>query len=157
MRKKNGFDYEKLVQAALRNVVRDILTEAANNGLIDDHHFYISFATQHAAVRLPDYLLEEYPEDITIVIQHEFWDLVVDDKGFSVTLCFEDNNENLYVPFSALISFVDPSVKFGLQFAPIFPEVPKITKDSKDSVESMATFEDEVSNVVSLDFTKKKK
>lgn len=154
MKKKKGFDYEKMVQCALRKVVHDILKEASVHGLVDDHHFYISFATQHAQVKLPDFLLEEYPEDITIVIQHVYWDLVVDDKGFGVTLCFDDNNEQLYIPFSALISFVDPSVKFWLQFAPLFPDT---HQKPKESIEVDAISDEVSNNVVSLDFTKKKK
>jgi hypothetical protein len=116
--KKTIIDYEELVQNALRSVVRHVLDQAVKKGLPGNHHFYISFATDHPGVDLPDYLRDLYPEDITIVLQHEFWDLVVEDKKFSVTLCFNDVHERLTIPFDAIISFVDPSIKFGLQFTP---------------------------------------
>lgn len=118
-KRSSGFDYENLVQNALRKVVCSTMQDVSKNGLPSDHHFYITFDTTHSGVDLPDYLREEYPDEMTIVLQHEFWDLDVDSEGFQVTLCFDDTNERIEIPFNALISFVDPSVKFGLQFTPI--------------------------------------
>lgn len=122
MSKITKFDYEHMVQESLRSVVREALTQAAKNGLPGNHHFYISFRTDYPGVDLPDYLLEQYPEEITIVLQYEFWDLEVEEKHFFVTLCFNDIHERLTVPFLSIVSFVDPSVKFGLQFSPTIHE-----------------------------------
>ncbi len=116
MAKKTKIDYESLVQESLRKVIHEVLVLTAKNGLIDNHHFYISYRTDFPGVDLPDYLKEEYPEEITIVLQYEFWDLEVENDRFYVTLCFNDIHERLAVPLAAITSFVDPSVKFGLQF-----------------------------------------
>ena len=116
------FDYEQLVQDSLRSVVRESLMQVARSGLPGNHHFYISFRTDYPGVDLPDYLLEQYPEEITIVLQYEFWDLEVEEDSFFVTLCFNDIHERLTVPLQAIVSFVDPSVKFGLQFSPTIHE-----------------------------------
>lgn len=111
-------NYENLVQDALVSVVRDLLRDTAEKGLPGNHHFYISYNTDHPSVELPDYLREQYPESITIVIQYDFWDLKVFEDRFEVILSFNGMSENLVVPFSAMTSFVDPSAKFGLQFTP---------------------------------------
>lgn len=116
------FDYEQLVQESLRSVVRESLMQVAKSGLPGNHHFYISFRTDYPGVDLPDYLLEQYPEEITIVLQYEFWDLEVEEELFFVTLCFNDIHERLTIPLQAIVSFVDPSVKFGLQFSPTIHE-----------------------------------
>ena len=116
------FDYEQLVQESLRSVVRESLMQVARSGLPGNHHFYISFRTDYPGVDLPDYLLEQYPEEITIVLQYEFWDLEVEEDSFFVTLCFNDIHERLTIPLQAIVSFVDPSVKFGLQFSPTIHE-----------------------------------
>ena len=116
------FDYEQLVQDSLRSVVRESLMQVARSGLPGNHHFYISFRTDYPGVDLPDYLLEQYPEEITIVLQYVFWDLEVEEDSFFVTLCFNDIHERLTVPLQAIVSFVDPSVKFGLQFSPTIHE-----------------------------------
>lgn len=154
---QDEFDYESMVQKSLRNVVKDILKRAVDQELPGDHHFYIAFSTTHSGVQIPDSLREEYPEDMTIVLQHEYWDLAVDDNGFGVTLCFDDIDERICVPFDALISFVDPSVTFGLQFAPIYPEASeKQTPTLNSPDEGPASNTDQESNVVNLDFSKKK-
>lgn len=111
-----AFDYESMVQEALMGVVKKALEETARYGFSEKHHFYLTFKTQHPHVRIPAYLKEEYPDEITIVLQHEFWDLKVEKEAFSVTLCFSDMHESIHIPFGALTNFVDPSVKFGLQF-----------------------------------------
>jgi uncharacterized protein len=109
--------YDKLVEEALRGVVRTALSRAARDGLPGAHHFYIGFRTDAAGVALPDYLAEKYPDEMTIVLQHQFWGLEVGDEAFSVTLAFQGRPERLVVPFAALTNFADPAVDFGLKFA----------------------------------------
>jgi hypothetical protein len=108
--------YDILAQDALRGVVRTVLTDAAKNGLPGEHHFYITLDTRSEGVRLSQRMRAQYPEEITIVLQHEFWDLAVGDKGFEVGLSFGGVRERLAVPFDAIKRFVDPSVQFALQF-----------------------------------------
>ena len=108
--------YDLLTQKALRGVVRNVLTDAAKKGLPGDHHFYIGFDTHAAGVRLSDRLRTQYPEQMTIILQHQYWDLAVSDTGFEVGLSFGGIPEKLTVPFEAISSFFDPSVQFGLQF-----------------------------------------
>jgi len=108
--------YDLLTREALRSVVRRVLSDVARGGLPGEHHFYITFDTQAAGVRLPPRLREEYPEAMTIVLQHQFYDLGVSEHGFEVGLSFGGAVERLVVPFEALTGFVDPSVQFGLQF-----------------------------------------
>jgi hypothetical protein len=113
---QNALDYERLVDGALKGVVRDALAVTARRGLPGAHHFYLTFKTTHPGVELSDALRARYPDDMTIVLQHQFWGLDVNDDGFEVTLSFSGVSERIKVPFAALTSFVDPSVKFGLQF-----------------------------------------
>lgn len=108
--------YDLLAQEALRSVVRRVLSDVAKDGLPGDHHFYISFDTRAPGVRLSQRMREKYPEEMTIVLQHQFWDLNVNDTFFEVGLSFGGVPEKLLIPFSALKGFFDPSVKFGLQF-----------------------------------------
>jgi hypothetical protein len=108
--------YDLLTQQALRSVVRNVLTDAAKKGLPGEHHFYISFDTRADGVRLSDRIKAQYPEQMTIILQHQFWDLEVDEDGFSVGLSFGGVPEKLQVPFEAIKGFFDPSVQFGLQF-----------------------------------------
>jgi len=108
--------YDLLTQQALRGVVRNVLVEAAKKGLPGEHHFYISFDTKADGVRLSDRLRAQYPEQMTIILQHQFWDLEVDENGFSAGLSFGGVPEKLTVPFEAIKGFFDPSVQFGLQF-----------------------------------------
>ena len=111
------FQYEKMVEGALRGVVRDALQRAAREGLKSAHHFYIGFATRMPGVVIPDHLRERYPDEMTIVLQHQFWDLEIGEQGFSVTLSFQKQLERLEIPFAAVRSFADPSVNFALEFA----------------------------------------
>ena len=111
--------YDILAQEALRGLVRSVLTDAAKNGLPGDHHFFITFDTQAPGVRLSPRLLSQYPEEMTIVLQHQFWDLKVSDDGFEVQLSFGGVAERVHVPFPAIKSFADPSVQFMLQFETI--------------------------------------
>jgi hypothetical protein len=110
------FHYDALVDDALRSVVRRVLTQVAEKGLPGSHHFYISFRSTDPGVELPDYLRAKYPEEMTIVLQHQYWDLVIGEESFEVTVSFNKQQEHIKVPFAALSAFVDPSVRFGLQF-----------------------------------------
>lgn len=109
-------DYEALAQEAMRNVVRSVLAETASKGLPGDHHFYISFDTLAPGVILSKRLREKYAEEMTIVLQHRFWDLFVNEHRFEVKLTFDGIPERLVVPFKAIRVFFDPSVRYGLQF-----------------------------------------
>jgi uncharacterized protein len=108
--------YDLLTQEALRSVLRRVLQDAARDGLPGDHHFYISFNTGAPGVRMSKRLRAQYPEEITIVIQHQYRDLTVGEQAFEVGLSFSGINEHLVVPFDAIKRFFDPSVQFGLQF-----------------------------------------
>ncbi|CAH1666668.1 MAG: Stringent starvation protein B [Chelatococcus sp.] len=108
--------YDLHVQEALRGAVRKILSEVARDGLPGDHHFFISFRTRFPGVRLSARMRERYPDDMTIVLQHQFWDLAVTDYAFEVSLSFSGVSERLLVPFEAVTGFFDPSVDFGLKF-----------------------------------------
>lgn len=112
----NTIDYEALAQEAMRGVVRTILTRVAKQGLPGDHHFYISFDTLANGVSMSKRLKEKYPEEMTIVLQHRFWELAVNDDRFEVKLSFDGILERLVVPFAAIKVFFDPSVRYGLQF-----------------------------------------
>lgn len=108
--------YDILAQDALRGLVRRVLTDAGKKGLPGEHHFFITFNTQHDAVRLSPRLREQYPDEMTIVLQHQFWDLKIGDDAFEVGLSFSGVAERLYIPFEAITAFADPSVQFALQF-----------------------------------------
>jgi len=108
--------YDQMLQRALRGVLRETLSYVAAQGLPGNHHLYITFGSQAPGVEIPDYLLASYPNDMTIVLQHQFWDLNVEDERFGVTLSFNDQPERLVIPFEALRVFADPGVEFGLQF-----------------------------------------
>jgi uncharacterized protein len=110
------FHYDALVDDALRGVVRRVLRQVADKGLPGSHHFYISFRSTDPGVKLPDYLRAKYPEEMTIVLQHQYWDLILTEEFFEVTVSFNKQQERIKVPFAALSAFVDPSVRFGLQF-----------------------------------------
>jgi hypothetical protein len=111
------FRYDLLTQQALRGVVRNVLTEVAKKKTLPgDHHFYISFDTHGEGVRISERLRVQYPEQMTIILQHQFWDLTVHERGFEVGLSFGGIPEKLSVPFEAINGFFDPSVQFGLQF-----------------------------------------
>lgn len=110
------FHYDALVDDALRSVVRRVLRQVADKGLPGSHHFYISFRSTDPGVQLPEYLRAKYPEEMTIVLQHQYWDLIITEDHFEVTVSFNKQQERIKVPFAALSAFVDPSVRFGLQF-----------------------------------------
>jgi uncharacterized protein len=111
-----GIDYGNLMHRAMRALIRDVMDQVADHGLPGAHHFFITLNTRHDDVAMADWLRERYPDEITIVIQHWFDNLEVDDDGFAITLNFGNRPEPLYVPFDAITTFVDPSVEFGLKF-----------------------------------------
>ena len=110
--------YDVLARDALRGVLRRVLTDAAENGLPGDHHFFITFLSTAEGVKLSPRLLAQYPEEMTVILQHQFWDLTVTEDRFEVGLSFGGVAERLVVPFNSIKSFFDPSVQFGLQFEP---------------------------------------
>jgi hypothetical protein len=109
--------YDLLVQDAMRSVVRKVLGDVAESGYLPgDHHFTISFRTDAPGVKMSRRLAEQWPQELTIILQHQFSNLLVDDEGFGVTLSFRSIPENLYIPYSSITGFYDPSVEFGLRF-----------------------------------------
>ena len=116
MANKDLIRYDLLVQDALKGVVRRVLIDAGKDGLPGEHHFYISFRTDFPGVRISNRLREKYPQEMTIVMQHQFWDLIITDHTFEVGLSFSGVPERLLIPFEALTGFFDPSVQFGLKF-----------------------------------------
>lgn len=109
--------YEALTQAAMRGVVREALRRARSNGGVPgDHHFYVSFSTRAPGVKIADHLVQRFPEEMTIVIQHQYWDLEVHEGHFEIVLKFNGVPQHLYIPLAAITRFVDPSVNFGLTF-----------------------------------------
>lgn len=111
-----SLDYGNLMHRAMRGLIEQVLTDVSKNGLPGEHHFFITFDTNHPDVALAPWLHERYPGEMTIVIQHWFDNLEVSPEGFGITLNFGDNPEPLYIPFDAIKTFVDPSVEFGLRF-----------------------------------------
>ena len=111
--------YDKMVEAALRGVVKKSVQEVIEHGLPGDHHFYITFLTDYPGVKIPDYLRDRYPGEMTIVLQYQFTDLKVDDEMLQVTLSFNNIPERLKIPLAAISIFADPSVNFALQFQPL--------------------------------------
>ena len=113
---KDWLRYDQIVERQLRGVVRYVLAEVTANGLPGDHHFYVTFKTGHVGVSMSPHLKAQYPREMTIVLQHQYWGLEVLDDSFTVTLSFGGRHERLQIPFAAVVSFADPSVKFALQF-----------------------------------------
>ena len=147
--------YDEIVQEALRAVVGRVLSEVVGSGLPGGHHFYITFKTQAPGVAIPTHLTEKFPDEMTIVLQNRFWDLVVGDAGFSVKLSFNQVTSKLDIPFAAITAFVDPSVDFGLQFhvdaADTHPEPHEQPENDQPLLGT-----DDGSNVVTVDFGKKR-
>ena len=171
--------YDILAQEALRGVVKKVIQEVARTGLPGEHHFYVTFDTQFAGVRMSNRMLEKYPEEMTIVIQHQFWDLESTDNHFSIGLSFDQIPETMVVPYSAIRGFFDPAVQFGLQFEadvedvygedseakleadkavslPSPKKLDKITDASSDDAKTDGDEEEASAEVVSLDAFRKK-
>lgn len=121
-------DYQTLVERAMRGVVREALTMVEKDGLPGEHHLYVTFRTGDPGVEIADRLRDQYPDEMTIVLQYQFWGLEIGEKAFEVTLSFSGKNERLYIPFDAISGFADPSVSFGLQF--------NSTDSGRDAVEA---------------------
>jgi hypothetical protein len=168
---KDSIQYGQLVEQALRGVVRDVLLRVAREGIPAPHHFYITFRTDHPGVGLAASLRERYPSEMTIVLQHQFWDLQVDDTSLAVTLSFNNQPQRIVIPFTALKVFADPGVEFGLQFTiespaeePVAEAVPLLSsreRDSKPAVEEGADLaeaspESGGAQIVSLDRFRKR-
>jgi uncharacterized protein len=151
--------YDEIVQEALREVVGRVLHEVEKSGgLPGGHHFYITFQTRMPGVAIPKHLSERFPEEMTIVIQHRFWDLKVEDEEFSVGLSFGGVPTTLVVPFAAVTEFVDPAVDFSLKFQANVLEGEHEEHDDadNDSPDPAPAGADDGSNVVNVDFTRKK-
>ncbi len=160
--------YDEIVQEALRAVVGRVLgqIEATGGELPGAHHFYITFKTGAPGVSIPAHLRERFPDEMTIVIQNKFWDLKVDEVGFSVGLSFNQMASKLDVPFAAITAFVDPAVDFGLQFQALVPDLaPEPHEDAQNDSperrpehggENGVAAVDDGSNVVTVDFGRKK-
>ena len=150
-------NYPALIDNAMRSMVRDVMRRVQAEGLPGEHHFYISYDTQHPGVRMSDQLRSKYAKDITIVLQHQFWDFKVEDHQFHATLSFGGAPEKLTVPFAALTAFADPSIKFGLQFQSAqadndaAPAEPVELMVDDDTVQ-----EDSIAEIISLDAFRKK-
>jgi uncharacterized protein len=152
--------YDEIVQEALRAVVGRVLGQVVAGGgtLPGEHHFYITFKTGAPGVSIPRHLIERFPDEMTIVLQNKFWDLVVGPEHFSVGLSFNAVPTKLEIPFSAITAFVDPAVDFGLQFQAVVPEPQpheEAGNDSPDDSDGPAKNPDG-SNVVTVDFGRKK-
>lgn len=159
-------DYNQLVETALRGAVREALKKVAEFGLPGNHHFYITFRTDQPGVDIPEYLHERYPEEMTIVLQHQYWGLEAREDEFQVTLSFNKVPEKLVIPYAALTAFADPSVQFGLQFrvtpnAEGRPAVAAVETESANAAsgeaQSDAEPERKTGDVVALDAFRKKK
>jgi uncharacterized protein len=131
--------YDLLVQEALRSVVRNVLTDVGKHGLPGEHHFYISFKTVAPGVRISNRLREQYPDEMTIVLQHQFWDLGITEHTFEVGLSFGGVPERLLVPFDSIVGFFDPSVQFGLKFEVQEPETVAENDDTKGANATAST------------------
>jgi len=149
--------YDEIVQEALRDVVGRVLGEVERSGgLPGEHHFYITFKTKMAGVEIPKHLIERFPEEMTIVIQNRFWDLKVEQAAFSVGLSFGGVPSSLRVPFAAVTDFVDPAVDFSLKFQSNAAETVHEEHDEAENDAPTGQAADDGSNVVSVDFTRKK-
>jgi hypothetical protein len=149
--------YDEIVQEALRAVVGRVLGEVEKTGgLPGAHHFYITFKTQAPGVEIPAHLIQRFPDEMTIVIQNRFWDLKVREDGFQVGLSFNQMPALLVIPFAAVTGFVDPAVNFELQFQAQAIEAPVPEHEPAGNDTPIATPVEDGSNVVSVDFTRKK-
>ncbi len=146
-------DYGNLMHTAMRGLIKKVLTSVSKNGLPGAHHFFITFDTQQDGVELADWLRDRYPDEMTIVVQHWFENLEVGDKGFAITLNFGDAPEPLYIPYSSIKTFVDPSVEFGLRFES--PEEEEVAQFIEDAIEVEEEEEQHDADVVSLDSFRK--
>lgn len=149
--------YDEIVQDALRAVVGRVLSQIGDtDGLPGDHHFYITFKTQAAGVVIPPHLIAKFPDEMTIVLQNRYWDLQIAQDHFSVGLSFNQIPSTLVIPYAAITAFVDPSVDFGLQFHVDDSEWEDILTDEGGENDRTDTASEDGSNVVTVDFGKKR-
>lgn len=158
--------YDKMVEKALRGVVTQALQHVVKNGLSDEHHFYITFMTDEPGVEIPPHLREQYPEEMTIVLQYQFYGLEVSEEKFTVTLSFNNVPEKLVIPVEAITIFADPSVNFALQFQPMedveddeddLPPPPPSKSGKNDSSKpGVKGKKEETGKVIALDTFRKK-
>jgi hypothetical protein len=149
--------YDEIVQEALRAVVGRVLGEVEATGILPgEHHFYITFKTGAAGVNIPKHLSERFPDEMTIVIQNQFWDLKVGKDQFQVGLSFNQSPAKLVIPFSAITGFVDPAVNFALQFQAQAEEIGPQEHEEAENDHPIAEPIEDGSNVVSVDFSRKK-
>jgi uncharacterized protein len=159
--------YDQLAQNALKGVVREALRKVEKSGLPGEHHFYIAFNTKFPGVNIGARLAERYPREMTVVLQHQFYNLIVTEERFQVELSFDNIPEKLIVPFAAVKGFLDPAVQFGLQFEVANVEVSEQTSDTKSiksapkklettDGEEVPKSDDDGPKVVSLDAFRKK-
>lgn len=162
---KEQLRYDKMVETALRGVVRDALRQVVERGLPGNHHFYLTFRTSYPGVDIPEYLRGQYPNEMTIVLQYQYYGLEIDDEKFAVTLSFNNVHERLEIPLGAITTFADPSVNFALQFQPASPaesaEIAPIGErlPAKEEAKPALTDDDEPpkrGEVVTLDAFRKK-
>jgi len=157
-------NYNEMVEQALMQVVRDSLATASKSGLVGQQHFYITFLTQHPDTKLPAQLYERYKEEMTIVLQHQYWNLYVEDTYFSLELSFNHRRETLVIPYDAITAFADPSAQFGLQFnasingKPVETEpfTEEVTHDAEQKTDNQVEKENKVGEVIALDTFRKK-
>lgn len=159
---QDQLNYPEMIDHAMRSVVRETLRRVERDGLPGEHHFYITFHTHHSGAQVSETLKARYPREMTIVLQHQFWDFRVDDDKFQVTLSFGGAPEKLVIPFAALTAFADPSIKFGLQF-----QQAAANEGGEDLVASPLTYDNEMlledstdesasAEIISLDAFRKK-
>ena len=131
-------DYGTLMHRAMRSLIQEVLEDVQAHGLPGEHHFFITFDTHHPDVKIADWLMDRYPGEMTVVMQHWYEGLEVGETGFSVTLNFGDSPEPLYIPYDAIKTFVDPSVEFGLRF-----ETQEDEDDGDEDVDPVPSADDE--------------
>lgn len=148
----NEINYDKLMEKALKHVVVEALKIASDEGLPGDHHFYISFKTSHADVRMSSDLLNKYPEDMTIVLQHQFANLMLSENYFEVDLSFSNIPHTLRIPYDSITYFADPHARFALSFA----SNEHNDREDKDTVEPIKKASGETAEIVSIDAFRKK-
>ena len=154
---QTGYNYNLLVHSALTSVVRTVLADAAEHGLPGEHHFYITFATGHPGVEMPDYLRVQYADEMPLILQHQFWGLTVGDDAFEVTLSLKGVHERLRVPYDAITTFADPSVNFVLRLGLTDVAPGDTVGQAEDGPDAAAdnVAPDDVDNVVSIDSFRK--